>query len=151
MHDQFKEIDTKELEFADTIFVHDIEARVFQAIMITCLSEIENIAPLEGNLLNYLLGREGNDRIKGIHVQQDEKNHSVSLKVEVNVAHGISIPAKAEEIQTKIVAQVSQITGLHVSCVHVVFKALITPKGQPSAFSPEKGKEETKEYATREL
>ncbi|MBI3211133.1 MAG: hypothetical protein HYZ47_00380 [Simkania negevensis] len=94
--------------------------------MITCLSEIENIAPLEGNLLNYLLGREGN-------------------------AHGISIPAKAEEIQTKIVAQVSQITGLHVSCVHVVFKALITLKEQSPSFSPEKGKEETKEYAEREL
>lgn len=124
-HDQFKQIDTKELEFVDTVFIRDIETRVFQAIVIKCLAKVEGIALLEANLLNNLLGREGNERIKGIHVEQDQKNHSVSIKIEVNVAHGVSLPSKSEEIQTKILADISQLTGLHVSCVHVVFKALI--------------------------
>ena len=126
MYDQFKELDTKELKFADTVFVRDIETRVFQAIVIKCLAEVEEVALLEGTLLDNLLGREGNERIKGSTVEQDQKNHSVSIKVEVNIAHGISIPEKSEEIQTKIAAEVSNLTGLHVSCVHVVFKALIS-------------------------
>lgn len=126
MNDQFNELDTKEIEFADTVFIRDIESRVFQAIVIKCLADIEDVALLEGNLLDNLLGREGNERIKGIHVEQDEKNHSVSIKVEVNVAHGVSIPEKSEEIQSKIASEVSSLTGLHVSCVHVIFKALIS-------------------------
>ena len=126
MNDSFNQLDTKEIEFADTIFVRDIETRVFQAIVVKCLAEIEGVALLEGNLLDNLLGREGNERIKGIHVEQDQKNHSVSIKVEVNVAHGISIPEKSEEIQTKIAAEVCRLTGLHVACVHVIFKALIS-------------------------
>lgn len=126
MNNPYKELDTKELEFADTVFVRDIETRVFQAIVIKCVGEIEGVALLEGNLFDNLLGREGNERIKGIHVEQDSKNHSVSIKVEVNIAHGISIPKKAEEIQSKITGEVCELTGLHVSCVHVVFKALIS-------------------------
>ncbi|MCB1083156.1 MAG: Asp23/Gls24 family envelope stress response protein, partial [Simkania sp.] len=88
MTDQFTDLDIKEIQFADTIFVRDIETRVFQAIVVKCLAEIEGVALLEGNLLDNLLGREGNERIKGIYVEQDQKNHSVSIKVEVNVAHG---------------------------------------------------------------
>ena len=141
MNDQFTDLDTKEIQFADTVFVRDIETRVFQAIVVKCLAEIEGVALLEGNLLDNLLGREGNERIKGIHVEQDQKNHSVSIKVEVNVAHGISIPEKAEEIQTKIAAEVCKLTGLHVACVHVIFKALISEV----SLEPEKVEEEPSE------
>jgi uncharacterized alkaline shock family protein YloU len=142
MHDQFKELDTKELKFADTVFVRDIETRVFQAIVIKCLADIEGVSLLEGNLLDNLLGREGNERIKGIHVEQDSKNHSVSIKVEVNVAHGISIPEKAEELQSKITGEVCKLTGLHVSCVHVVFKALISDVPLEQIIEEEIEKEE---------
>lgn len=150
MHDQFKELDTKELKFADTIFIRDIETRVFQAIVIKCLAEIEGVALLEGTLLDNLLGREGNERIKGIHVEQDQKNHSVSIKVEVNIAHGISIPEKAEEIQTKIAAEVTHLTGLHVACVHVVFKALISDVPLASVGEPQEAETE-KEFNTEEF
>ena len=126
MHDQLKDLDTKELKFADTTFVRDIETRVFQAIVIKSLDEIEGVALLGGTLLDNLLGREGNERIKGINVEQDQKNHSVSIKVEVNVAHGISIPLKSEEIQTKLASEITRLTGLHVACIHVIFKALIS-------------------------
>ena len=150
MHDQFKELDTKELKFADTVFVRDIETRVFQAIVIKCLAEIEGVAPLEGTLLDNLLGREGNERIKGIHVEQDSKNHSVSIKVEVNIAHGISIPEKAEEVQTKIAAEVCKLTGLHVSVVHVVFKALIADEPLEKIIEEEMEKED-EEFSSEEF
>jgi uncharacterized alkaline shock family protein YloU len=51
------------------------------------------------------------------------------------VAYGVCIPEKAEEVQMKISEKVSRFTGLHVACVHVIFKNLITAKNM---FSEEK-------------
>ncbi|MBI3236480.1 MAG: Asp23/Gls24 family envelope stress response protein [Chlamydiales bacterium] len=138
MHTTFKEIDTKELELPETTFIRDIETRVFQSIALQCLSQIEQIEPLEGNLLDSLLGRDRLDCAKGVHVEQDEKNHSVNIKVEINIAYGVCIPEKAEEIQTKLVEVISTLTGLHVGLVHVVFKNLIPAKAlkelEPAKF-----------------
>lgn len=126
MHKQLKQIDTKEFELPETVFIRDIESRVFQALAMQCLAKIEGIAPLEGTLFDSLLGRDSADAAKGIHVEQDQKSHSVNVKVEVNVAYGISIPDKAEEIQARLAQEISRLTGLHVGCVHVVFKNLIS-------------------------
>lgn len=128
LHDQLKQIDTKELELPETVFIRDIETRLFQSIALQCLARIEGVALIEGNLIDNLLGRDSIDRLKGIYVEQDQKKHSVSVKVEVNVAYGISIPEKAEEIQMRIAQDISRLTGLHVGCVHVVFKNLISSK-----------------------
>jgi uncharacterized alkaline shock family protein YloU len=125
MLDDYKKIDAKELTFKDTVFIRDIETKVFQAIALKCLSKIEGIALIEGNFIDHLLGREGVERNKGIYIEQDAKNHTVVVKIELNIAYGISIPEKAEEIQNKIVADIHQFTGLHVSLVHVIFKSLL--------------------------
>ena len=125
MYDKLKQMDAKEIELPETTFIRDIESKVFQAITLQCLAKIEGISLLENNLFDSLLGREL-DRVKGIYVEQDQKKHSVHIRVEINVMYGISIPEKAEEIQSKIVEEVSAFTGLHVACVHVIFKSLIT-------------------------
>ena len=91
------------------------------------LSQIEGVETLEGNLFDDLLG-DGVDGIKGIHIAQGKETHSVDVRIEINVAYGIRIPSKAEEIQTKIVEEISRLTSLHVGSVHVIFKNLITPK-----------------------
>ena len=135
MYDKLKQMDTKEIELPETTFIRDIESRVFQAITLQCLAKIEGISLLENNIFDSLLGREL-DRIKGIHVEQDQKKHSVYIRVEINIEYGISIPEKAEEIQSKIVEEVSALTGLHVACVHVIFKNLIT-QGQIEEESEE--------------
>ncbi len=152
MHEQFKEIDPKELKLPDTVFVRDIESRVFQSVVIKCLAHIEGVALLEGNLIDHLLGREGTERIKGVHVEQDQKNHSVSVKIEINVAHGLSIPEKAEEIQTKVSEEITRLTGLHVACVHVVFKSLIPEHPiETEEACIEEVKEEESEYSSADL
>lgn len=125
MHDQFKTLDAKELNLPDTVYARDIDNSVFQAIAAKCIQTIKGIAFVEGTLLDSLLGREDGGRVKGITVEQDQKNHSVNIKIEVNIAYGISIPEKAEEIQTKITDEIVKLTGLHVGCVHVVFRNLI--------------------------
>ena len=126
MNNPLKRIDSKEVDLPETLFVRDIENKVFQSIVVQCLLNIEGIAIVEGNLIDYFLGREPAERISGISVEQDPKTHSIQVKIEVNVAYGIVIPEKAQEIQMKIAQQLSELTGLHVSLVHVVFKNLIT-------------------------
>lgn len=122
----YEKLDEKELNLPETLFVRDIETRVFQAIVLQGLAKIEGIGLQEGNLLDSLLGREV-ERIKGIYVEQDQKQHSVQVRVEINIAYGLSIPEKAEEVQTKVAEEISQWTGLHVASVHVVFKDLMIP------------------------
>ena len=70
----------KEFVLPDTVFIRDVEGEVFQAIIVKCLSEIEDVALSSGNLIDHLLGREG--VIKGVVIEQDEKNQSVAIKID---------------------------------------------------------------------
>src|SRR3990167_9690979 len=123
MFDQLKNMDAREIELPETVFIRDIECRVFQGIALQWLSRIKGIGFLEGNLFDSLLGREL-ERVKGIYVEQDQKKHSVTIRVEIDIAYGVNIPKKAEEVQENLVKEISQWTGLHVSSVHVIFKNL---------------------------
>ena len=122
----YEKLDAKELNLPETVFVRDIETRVFQAICLQTLAKIEGIGLLEGNIIDSLLGREV-ERVKGIHVEQDQKKHSVGIRVEINIAYGISIPEKAEEVQNKLTEEITRWTGLHVATVHIIFKNLLLP------------------------
>lgn len=122
--------DSKEFELPETVFVRDIENRVFQAIVLRCLSKIRGIRLLEGNFIDSILGRDSYEGVRGIHAEQDSKSQTVHVKVEVNLCYGVSIPEKAEEIQGKIAEEITELTGLHVARVHVVFKSLVL--GDPS-------------------
>ncbi|MDE3045191.1 MAG: Asp23/Gls24 family envelope stress response protein [Verrucomicrobiota bacterium] len=134
MFDQLKNMDAREIQLPETVFIRDIETRVFQAICLQTLAKIDGIGLLEGNLIDSLLGRDL-ERVKGIHVEQDQKKHTVEIRVEINIGYGISIPEKAEEVQSKLAEEVSRWTGLHVAAVHVIFKDLILP--QPDAEAAE--------------
>src|SRR5688572_16870444 len=96
-----KKVDTKEFELPETVFIRDIENKVFQSIVLQCLAQIDGISLVEGNFIDHLLGR-GAEGVKGIIAEQDDKHQSVNIKVEVNILFGLVIPQKAEEIQTKI-------------------------------------------------
>lgn len=120
----FNKVDTKEFELPDTVFISDIETKVFQGIILQCLSEIEGIALVEGNFIDSMLGRSSME-VTGIHSQKDQASHSVSLRIEVNIEYGVPIPAKADEIQTKVIEAITRLTGLHVSTIHIVFKNVI--------------------------
>lgn len=126
MYDSLKNMDAREIELPNTVFIRDIESRVLQGIVLQILSKIENIGLIEGNLFDSLLGRDL-DRVKGIHVEQEQKGKSVSVRIEINIVYGISIPEKSEEIHLKLSEEITRWTGLHVSSVHVVFKDLISP------------------------
>lgn len=149
-----KKVDTKEFEFPETTFVRDIDNRVFQGIVLQVLSEIDGISLVEGNFIDNLLGRKGQENIKGIQAEQDMQNHTISIKVEVNVCYGVSIPSKAEEIQSHIAEEITKLTGLHVASVHVVFKNVIPENAEkrlisayPADYAPIKGNHDLDEYS----
>ena len=52
-----KKVDTKEFEIPETVFIRDIEDKVFQSIVLQCLAQIEGISLVEGNFIDHLLGR----------------------------------------------------------------------------------------------
>jgi uncharacterized alkaline shock family protein YloU len=129
---------TNELEFPDTIYVRDIENRVFQSLVMKAIESVQGISPLENNLIGNLLNMGQTENFKGIIIEQDSKKHSVSVKVELNISYGESIPEKAAQIQAKIAEEIVQFTGLHVSSVHVVFKNIASPppKKAPGGQTP---------------
>jgi len=119
-------IDAKEFELPETTYVRDIENRVFQSIVLQCLSKIDDISLVEGNFIDHFINRSSTDGFKGITAEQDSQSHSVKIRIEIAVAYGVSIPDKAVEIQECVTEELTQLTGLHVSGVHVVFKDLIS-------------------------
>lgn len=125
METKHNKVDTKEFDIPETVFVRDIENRVFQGIVLKCLSGINGVTPIEGNFIDNILGRDSLEAVRGIHIEQDSNHQCVTIKIEVNVGFGISIPDKAEEIQTTISHEVTELTGLHVSSIHVVFKNIV--------------------------
>lgn len=121
-----KKIDPQEFEIPETHYVRDIEDRVFQGIVLQCLSDIEGITLVEGNFIDNILGRDSLEGIRGIHAEQDSKHQTVAIQVEINITYGVSIPEKANEIQSKITEEITRLTGLHVASVHVVFKNIVS-------------------------
>lgn len=120
-----KKVDTKEFELPETTYIRDIDTKVFQGIILQCLSQIDGIELVEGNFIDSIFGRSSTEISNGIHSEQDSHTQSVSIKIEVNVHYGVPIPDKAEEIQTKVVEEITKLTGLRVAAVHIVFRNLI--------------------------
>jgi uncharacterized alkaline shock family protein YloU len=122
-----KKVDTKEFELPETLYIRDVENKVFQGIVLQCLCKIPGVELIEGGFIDSFLGRSAREGVKGIHVEQDSRNHSVGIKVEVDVSYGCSLPEIAEQLQADISKEITKLTGLHVSYVHVVFKNVILP------------------------
>jgi Uncharacterized protein conserved in bacteria len=122
-----------ELEAPVATNICDIETRVLQSLVAQTLSTIPGIALLEGTLIDDLLNRGGIEGYKGIFVEQNPEKNTLNVKVELNVAYGVVLPNKAEEIQERVAESLTKFTGFHVSMVHVVFKNLINPS---KTFNP---------------
>ncbi len=128
-----KKVDTKEFELPETLFIRDIDNKVFQGIVLECLNQIEGVTLIESTFIDTIFGRSTSEGVRGIQAEQDNKNYSVGIKLEVNIFYGIPIPEKADEIQTKIAEEITRLTGLHVSSVHVVFKNIVTSEAKKSS------------------
>lgn len=119
-----------EFEYPETVYVRDIENKVFQSLVVKAISSLEGVGFIEGSMIDNLLNLGQNEGVKGIWVEQDSKHASVSVRCELNIAYGISIPEMAQKVQTTVTEELTKFTGLHVSQVHVIFKNII-PELEP--------------------
>lgn len=129
-----RRIDPREFELPETVYSRDIEDQVLHGLIVRTLSEIPSIGLMEGSFLDNLIGRPS--RVKGITTEQDPSSQSVKVRIEVKVQFGISIPQKAEEIQSSVVGAITSMTGLRVAEVHVVFKELLPEENAPQPKTP---------------
>jgi uncharacterized alkaline shock family protein YloU len=116
-------MDMNEIELPETLFVRNIDSRVFQGIVKQCLAQIEGIKLLESHRFTRLLPQSAVYGVRGISVDQD-KSSSVTIRIQVKICYGFSIPKKSDEIHQKVSQQVTHLTGVHVSAVRVHFKGL---------------------------
>lgn len=133
---ELSNFDSREFELPETLYVRDIENRVFQNIVVQCLSKIKDVVLVENSFIGNILSRNPVEGISSVQAEQDNQNHSLNIRIEVNIAYDISIPEKAEEIYAKVTEALIRLTGLHVASIHVVFKDLISatiPKRSPVA------------------
>jgi len=126
MTKEAKQFDPKEFDLPETHFVRDVENRVFQGIVLQVLAKVDDISLVEGSFIDHFLGRDNLEGLRGISIEQDSKKQCVSVRVEINIRYGVSIPEKAEEIQAMVAEEITNLTGLHVSSVHVVFKGIVS-------------------------
>lgn len=116
---------SKELELPDTLFVRDIDNRVFQHLVAQALARVPDVALVEGGFMHNILSRGNTDSVSAIHAEQDSQAKSLKIRVDLNIAYGVAIPEKAEEIQNLLNEELTRLTGLHVASIHLVFRGLI--------------------------
>jgi uncharacterized alkaline shock family protein YloU len=129
--ERMHQLDPQEFELPETTYSHEIENRVFRGIVLNILAQTPGIAPLEGTFLETFIGRV--DMVKGITIDQDAKSHSVNITIEIGIQYGMNIPRKAEEIQSKVTQAITEMTGVRVASVHVVFRELMQEEKGPPA------------------
>lgn len=109
-----------------TTFSINVDNRVIESIVSKSLMTIEGVELIGTNRLDSILGRDPISKVSAIHVEQDYKEQLTNLKIELNIAYGLSIPEKAEEVQKKIRDEVTRLTGMQIGYIHVIFKNLIS-------------------------
>ena len=127
------QLDPQEFELPETTYSHEIENKVFRGIILNILSQTPGVALLEGTFLETFMGQV--DTVKGITIEQDAKSHSVNVTIEIGIEYGVNIPQKAEEIQSRVSQSITEMTGVRVAIVHVIFRELAR---EEQSSSPEK-------------
>ena len=116
-------IDPQEFELPETIYSRDINNKVFQGIVEKTISLIPGVSLQGETLIDQMIGRA--EKYRGITTIQDPDTQSIKVLIELSVKYGTNIPQKAEEIQAAVAEDLTMMTGLHVSEVHVIFKDLL--------------------------
>lgn len=96
-----RRVDTGEFELPETVFVRNIDDRVFQSIVVQCLSKIDGVALAEGTFIDTLFNRASPDNIKGVYAEQDNKNHWSGSKLSSTSDTACRSPAKLKKCRPK--------------------------------------------------
>lgn len=120
--------DEREIQLPETIYEQDVELRALRSIILKSLMSISGVHLLEENLMDTLLGRDNVEGVRGIEVQKDENQPSISVFIKVKVSSDLNIPHKVEEIQTEVCRSLVEATGMHISKIAVNVCDVVLPQ-----------------------
>lgn len=88
-------------------------------------TEVDGVDSLAGNLTSEVIAKVGMMKLsKGVKIVMRE-NHSLQVKVAVNIIHGYNIPDVSAKIQEKIATGIENMTGLTVGEVNVRIASVV--------------------------
>lgn len=91
---------------------------VIASIAGVAATEVEGVAAMSGNITNEIVGKLGVKNLsKGVEI--DVQEDIVTVKLNLTMRYGYSIPKTSEEVQEKVKASIENMTGLKVSCVDI--------------------------------
>ena len=136
MTDQKKNVDTD--TFAAVADEHDenslgtvsIHNDVIAAIAYKAAVSVNGVAELPGDLLDGIAGMIGKKSVdRGIRV--DVQEGTVSIELNVILAHGVKIQNVAWELQQTVKTSIQDMTGMLVTAVNVIVQGIkvVTPEG----------------------
>lgn len=119
----------EEPQYPETYYEREVGQKAFRTMVLKTLLGIDEVYFLEEDIVDSFLGREGVEGVRGLEVELIENEPALCVKIQVCLGSGCSIPAKVEEIQTKVVQDLTQQTGLHVSRIQVTVEDIRLPDG----------------------
>lgn len=91
---------------------------VIASIAGVAATEVEGVAAMSGNITNEIVGKLGVKNLsKGVVI--DVQEDVVTVKLNLTMRYGYSIPKTSAEVQEKVKASIESMTGLSVSCVDI--------------------------------
>ncbi|MGN0165589.1 MAG: Asp23/Gls24 family envelope stress response protein [Lachnospiraceae bacterium] len=91
---------------------------VIASIAGVAATEVEGVAAMSGNITNEIVGKLGVKNLsKGVVI--DVQDDVVTVKLNLTMRYGYSIPKTSAEVQEKVKASIESMTGLKVTCVDV--------------------------------
>lgn len=91
---------------------------VIASIAGVAATEVEGVAAMSGNITNEIVGKLGVKNLsKGVVI--DVQEDVVTVKLNLTMRYGYSIPKTSAEVQEKVKASIESMTGLNVSCVDI--------------------------------
>ena len=102
----------------DTFGSVTVSDEVIAVIAALTTLEVEGVASMAGNISKDIISRLGMKNLsRGVHIEREDG--LIYVYVSLNIAYGYSIPAVSADVQKKVKAEISNMTGLQIAEVNV--------------------------------
>lgn len=110
-----KEVSSYDIDDITTVQVADDVIAVIAGLAAT---DVDGVARLSGNITNEIVSKLGRKNLsKGVKVAL--AGHDASVKLNLIIEYGVSIPKTCKEVQERVKSAISTMTGLNVTSVDI--------------------------------
>ena len=106
-----------------------IHKKAIADIAFSAMNQVEGVSVLPKDIGNRFLEFLGQKAYSGIRVGID-KDHQVTIKLEIYVKYGINIPEAAKQVQDVVRSAVEQIADLTLKEIHVNVQGIDMERGK---------------------